>query len=418
MRHRRWGIAAVCAGTVLLAGSVAVREVAAPALVRFPLNVDEQTHYTGTASTFVDQATLLPLAHPKREPLEITRHVRVLSGTFSRAVIEEAVTVKTPSTTDVQKYQYVIDRRSMKMVADPRQYAFGNPKAVMHAAPGTYRVNFAMGTSLEGSYRAFIPEEDASSQLMPVEGPHRHPDVSATVIDFASHRDGPVAPYFLAHLKALGLPMQVTAAQLEPLLRANGIDVNRALSDVGPRLTPAESRLVSTTLTKPVPLRYIFLSNGIVSIEPKTGALLDVHTKEQGIAVQPDLRGASVLQPLLRKYSAIPSVKALSDGLAKLAARPPQVAQRLTYTQTVPSSQAAADTAQDHAATMNLIEVRVPLLLALLGLILLGIGVFELRRGRGARQSPPHPSGDPSSGTSESESTPAPTAPARTYEGV
>lgn len=418
MRHRRWGTAAACVGAVLLVGSVAVRVVAAPALVRFPLNVDETTHYTGTSSTFVDQATLLPLAHPKREPVEITRHVRVLSGDFSRAVIQEAVTVKTPSSTDVQKYQYVIDRRSMKMVSDPRQYAFGNPKAVMHAAPGTYRVNFAMGTSIKGSYLAYIPEEDAASRLVPVEGPHPQPDVSLSVVDFASHRDGPVAPYFLAHLKALGLPMEVTAAQLEPLLRANGIDVNRALSDVGPRLTAAESRLVSTTLTKAVPLRYFFLSQGVISIEPETGALIDVHTKEQGISVQPDLRGASALQPLLRKYAAIPSVKALAEGLAKMASRPPQVAQRLTYTQTVPSSRAAADIAQDNEATMNLVKVRVPLGLALLGLILLGIGLFELRRGRRHKDSHSAAGSDPSSGSPKAEPVPAPAPPVRTYEGV
>ena len=34
-------------------------------------------------------------------------------------MIDETVTVKTPSTTNVEKYQYVIDRRSMKMVVGP-----------------------------------------------------------------------------------------------------------------------------------------------------------------------------------------------------------------------------------------------------------------------------------------------------------
>ena len=73
----------MCVGAALLVGSVAVRVVAAPALVRFPLNVDETTRYKGTATTFVDQATLLQYAQPKREPLEISRHVHVVSGNFS-----------------------------------------------------------------------------------------------------------------------------------------------------------------------------------------------------------------------------------------------------------------------------------------------------------------------------------------------
>jgi ornithine carbamoyltransferase len=46
-----------------------------------------------------------------------------------------------------------------------------------------------------------------------------------------------------------------------------------------------------------------------------------VHSKQEGVAVQPDLTGVGVLQPLLDKYAAIPSVKALSDGLAAMAAR-------------------------------------------------------------------------------------------------
>ena len=66
MKRRRWGIAGICAGLVLIAGAVIFRTVAVPALVRFPLNVDETATYTGTASTYVDQATLLPLPVPHR----------------------------------------------------------------------------------------------------------------------------------------------------------------------------------------------------------------------------------------------------------------------------------------------------------------------------------------------------------------
>jgi hypothetical protein len=444
MRRRFVSIAAVGLGAVLLAGSGAVRVWAAPALVRFPLNVDETTQYTGTALTYVDQATLLPFAQPKSEPVSISRHVKVVSGTFDRAVIDETVTVKTPSTTSVEQYQYVIDRRSMKMVADPRQYAFGNPAAVMHAA-GAYRVNFAMGTNTKGSYLAYIPEADVTAPLVLVEGPHYHSDARATVLDFSTKVDKPVAPYYLAHLKAMGLPMQVTAAQLQPLLLADGIDVSRALADVGPRLTPAESRLVTQTLAKSVPLRYFFVDNGLVSIEPKTGALIDVHAQQQGVAVAPDLTGAATLQPLLAKYAAIPSVKALSTGLAALAARPPQLAQSYKWTQTVPSSLESASDARAHARTMNLIEVWVPWAMAILGLLLLGFGLVGLLGGRRKDSSVSAGETQPALSTEPVSTEPVPTepvptepvstgpvpsepvstepvttpaAPARTYEGV
>jgi hypothetical protein len=372
-------------GVTLVFGSVAFRVWGAPALVRFPLNVDTTTHYTGTSVTYVDQATLLPLAKPRSEPASISRHVKVVSGTHDRAVIDETVTVKAGSTTNLETYQYVIDRRSMKMVADPRQFAFGEPTAIMHAA-GSFRVNFAMGTAANGNYLSYIPEADAVSHLTLAEGPHYHSDARATVIDFASNLEKPVAPYYLAHLKAMGLPMQVDPALLLPRLASNGIDVTRALADVGPRLTPAESKLVSDTLAKKVPLQYYFISTGLISIEPTTGALVDVHTQQHGVAVKPDLSGASVLQPLLDKYAAIPSVRALSTGLAALAAKAPQVAQSFEYTQTVASSLAAARDARSHARTMNLVNVRIPWALGLAGGVLLlvtfGLG---LRRRRAAR---------------------------------
>ena len=177
-----------------------------------------------------------------------------------------------------------------------------------------------------------------------------------------------MAPYYRAHLAAMGLPMQVTVAQLQPQLQAAGIDVNRALADVLPRLTPDESKLLSATLARPVALQYFFFADGLVSIEPKTGALIDVHAQREGVSVRPDLSGVAALQPLLDKYAAIPSVKALSDGLAASAARPPQVAQELRYRQTVPSSLRAADKARSQGRQMTVVTWWVPGAMVVVGL--------------------------------------------------
>ena len=76
--------------------------------------------------------------------------------------------------------------------------------------------------------------------------------------------------------------------------------------------------------------------------------------------MQPDLSGVGALQPLLDKYAAIPSVKALSDGLAAMAARPPQLAQTFEYTQTPASSLSIADKARDQAHVMTIVTWWVP----------------------------------------------------------
>ena len=216
--------------------------------------------------------------------------MKVVEGSFDKAVVDEAVEMKVGSTTTTEEYQYVMDRRTMTLVDDPRQYAFGDPMATMHGSGG-YRINFAMGTEASGSYLAYIPEADVTTPLVLVEGPHHHAEGDTTVIDFATKLEAPVAPYYLAHLQALGLPMQITAAQIAPQLTAAGIDVNQALADVAPQLTADESALLAAALTAAIPLNYFFVVDGTVSIEPTTGALIDVHSQQEGVAVQPDLSG-------------------------------------------------------------------------------------------------------------------------------
>ena len=319
----------------------------------------------------------------------------MVSSDFSRAVIDETVTIQTGSSTSVENYQYVMDRRSMELVDDPRQYAFGDPTP--HAGAGTYRVNFAMGTTAGGSYLAYIPEADASTKLVLARSLHYHADAHVNVIDFTSKLERPVAPYYLAHLtKDMGLPTQVTAAQLQPLLLASGIDVTKALADVGPKLTPQESALLGATLAKPVTLNYFFIADGLVSIEPKTGALVDVHAQREGVAVQPDLAGVAALKPLLDKYSSIPSVKSLSTGLAALAAQPPQPAQTFQYTQLPASSLTTANKAHQQARLMGILNWWIPGLLALFGFVLLVLGFIGWRRSRSV--STDQSSGQPSGG--------------------
>ena len=293
MRRRRWGIAVVGLGVALLVGSVAFRVAAAPALVRFPLNVDETAGIPGTAMTYVDQATLLPLAHRSVSRSQISRHVKVVSRHAStRAVIDETVTIKTGGTTNVETYQYVIDRRSMKMVSDPRQFAFGDPKAIMHAAG-----------ALSGELRDGHEREGHLSRLHPRRG-RRQPSGARRRSAHARRRahHGPRLREQAERAGRALLPRApeedgpADAGHAPPsshrcCWRTASTSTGRSPMSVRGSRRPNPA-LVSTTLAKSVPLHYFFLSNGLVSIEPKTGALIDVHTQQQGVAVQPDLRAA------------------------------------------------------------------------------------------------------------------------------
>jgi hypothetical protein len=379
VRRRRWSTIAITAGLALAVGAVGFRVFAVPALVRFPLEVNQTAHYRGVSVTYMDQSTLTPYAEPKREPLTLDRHIEVVGGNFDHAVVRETITIHAGATTTREQYRYAMDRRSMRFEDGADTYAFGDPHARMHAS-GSHRVNFAMGTKSSGTYLAFVPEADARVPLQLVQGRHYSSRAGVDVIDFSSKLEAPVAPYYLEHLKAMGLPMEVSAAQLQPTLLAAGIDIARALGDAGPYLTSAEAATVSATLAKPVPLHYFFVVDGTISIEPKTGVLISVHSDAEGVAVQPDFSNANALKPILQKYSAIPSVKAAADGLTALSVREPQPAQMLEYQQTTASSRHFAAIAGDQTRMITFVTWLVPIGLVLLGTALFVLGVVGRRR--------------------------------------
>ena len=96
-------------------------------LVKYPTDLDITPRYRGTLTLFVDPATAKPLAAPASLPLDIDRHIHVFgdqSGS-SRVVVEETITQKAGDLLNTtQTNVYVMDRRTMKNVADDRAYAF------------------------------------------------------------------------------------------------------------------------------------------------------------------------------------------------------------------------------------------------------------------------------------------------------
>ena len=394
-------------GALLVVAGMAVRWYVAPTLIRFPLNLNETAHYSGIATSYVDQATSLPLAQPLKQPLTLDRNVKVVSGSHSQAIVDESVTITVGTQTTHEQYRYTIDRRSMRLLAGPSSYAFGNPANVMHPA-GDYRINWPLGTTASGHYPSYISEADVAVPLTLVRGKHFHTDAGVSVIDFGSKVTTPVAPYYVNYLKSQGLPTELTAAQLQPQLLAQGIDVAKALADVGPQLTPDESQVVANLLSNPVPLKYFYMLDGTISVEPRTGALVDVHSQVEGVAVQPDLSGTTALQALLDKYSSIPSVKAASDGLAKLAAAGPTLAENFQYAQTPASSRHLGNVAKHQIRLMDLLQLWLPLTLVVVGAGLLLAGGWAGLRRRGGTGDQPDTSGPvPSEPPAEKEPVPS-----------
>lgn len=372
MTRRRWVFGSLA--VVLVAAAVVVRYVGDPVMIRFPLNIDQTEHYTGTATVSADPATLAPLAKPMTFPLQVDRTVKVVSGSYSRAVIDETVKLRFAGTTQSDTYRYVMDRRSMQLVTSPDSYALGN-KANRMAPAGSYRINLELGANGVKSYKLFAPETDSAATAVPT-GPAHHSAAAGTdVIRYNTTLDAPLAPYYLASIQRSGFPAQLTAAQAAAQLQAQGVNLSELVQQVTPFLTASQLTQLQQAVSQPVPLSYHYFQNGWVEIEPTTGALISSSSRE-GVSVAPDLSGLHQLVTALAPLGNLSAVKALSAAYTTLSAAGHQPALTLAFDQTPASVASSVSLARDQAQMIALVRWQLPLGLAVLGLLALLLAVF------------------------------------------
>jgi len=200
---------------------------------------------------------------------------------------------------------------------------------------------------------------------------HRYAPAGVDVVTFSGTVYKPVTAAYDRWLAANGFPTSVSSDQVQAQLRAQGIDVAAAFTAVGGRMNPAQTHLLTSILAKPIPLQYEYVYAGNVSIEPKSGTIENVQAQKEGLAVKPDLSGVAQLRPLLAQFASVPAVKAVSDGLDRLVAQPPQLAAVFQYAQTPASSASVGDDTREQLRLMNLMELRIPWTAAVAGGLLL-----------------------------------------------
>ena len=373
MRRRKVGIVLLGLGIALVIAAVSFRVFLVPQLVRFPSDLDKTLHYEGTYTEYFDRSTATPLRQPLQHPFRLDRHVVVTTSSASTVVLAERLTLHQGSQVLHQRNQYVMDRRSMKLEDDSRSWAL-TPDDVVDRS-GAYRLTFPLGVTSTGVYDVWNNETGATYRLEHPSHEHEHRESGVTVIDFHGHLEHPVTRAYLRWLGDNGFPTELNLAQFQARLRSEGADLTTVLADVNALLTPDERATVMKVLAEPIPLRYRFFFSGQVSIEPRTGAIMDVHTQTEGLEVKPDLSGLDAVTPILVKYASIPSVAAAGAAVAKIAGEPPAVAARYRFKQTAASSASVGQDARDQARLMDLVEIWVPWIVGALGggLILAGL---------------------------------------------
>ncbi|HET9077767.1 MAG TPA: porin PorA family protein [Acidimicrobiales bacterium] len=380
---RKW---LLVAGTVLVVAGIAVKLGGEPALVRYPLNIDQPLTYTGTATIGVNPSTGLPLATPLEVPLRVDRRVKVVRGGYGNAVIDETTAITFAGTTRTETYQYVMDRRNMRLIDSPQAYAFGNPANVM-ATGDSYRINLPMDTSAHRDYRLWAPQTDSVVTGRPTGPAHHDPVSGVEVVTFTTALDHPVAPYYMKFLEGQGMPASLSGASLAAELRADGVNLPAALQAVASHSTPARAAALATALSRPVPLTYSYFQQGSVSVEPATGAVVGATSTREGISVAPSASATAGVAAALAPYTGLPAVAQLARAAAAIAAPHPVLS--MSFTETGASARSAASTARHLADTAALISWQIPVALIALGAVLIVGAVLTMPRPAPRRRTHP-----------------------------
>lgn len=368
MSKRRWVLGSL--GVVLIAFGLLVRFVGDPVLIRFPLNTNQKLEYRGSVSVGVDPATMVPLSSPLRLPLTVSRTVRVKSGSFSEAVIDETIATTFAGSTRTEIYQYVMDRRTMQLRNSQSSYAFDDRLDVMTPIGGSYRINLPLGTSSTDRYPIWAPEIDAAVAAVPTGAAHHSALANTQVITFKVSFEHRVASYYLAYLERNGFPSVMSSKSLATELIAHGASTTQVVRAVTPYLTPSQLAALRTRIAQlRVPLEYSYFEKGQFSVQPSTGALVDSKSTREGVAVVPDLSGLHSLAASLSRLQRLTAVQHLNSAITAIGA--PRTVVDLSYAQTPSSVRAITATADSQATLIALITWQLPITLVALGAVAL-----------------------------------------------
>jgi hypothetical protein len=316
--RRLAGIIVAVIGILAVVGSFVWRSVAVPALVKYPTDLDVTPQYEGTVTLYLDPTTYAPLATPRETPLTVTRHVESIGDESGadRVVVKETLDLESPGLfpKTTQENQYVMDRRKMVNVADPRSWAY-TPDNVVDRS-GSYRLQFPFDTK-STTYPVYKNEIGTTYDAAPASPPDGEAGGFKTRNFAASEAATALTPAYLTALnKIVPLPTELGLDKLQPILAGAGFDISVELPQLIASLSPADVQTIAGLATKPVQLQYQMAFEGADSVEGYTGSIVDVTEVKETVSAKPVGESVATLVGVLQKY---PNVAAAQRGLAAIA---------------------------------------------------------------------------------------------------
>jgi hypothetical protein len=339
---------------------------------------------------FANAETFAPLASPATVPLTIDRRIESIADESgaSRVVVRETIRQRAGDLFDTtQQNQYVMNRRTLLNVADSRAYAF-DPGNIVDRS-GSYRLQLPFDTPSGATLTLYQNEIGAT---YPFAGTGVVSEVEGlTLHEFAAVAGPmPIDDAYLAELqKAMPVPVSLTLDQLKPHLAALGIDVDALLAALAPALTPADRETLLSLAGAPIPVEYVLSVQGSAGVDQETGTEVDVHDVVETLAVRPTAVALANLTALLDRYPQVAAASAASEALSKVTAEPIPVAE-YRYSQTPASVHDVAAMVKEQRQAIFLAERGIPVGMAIVGLVLFGVGFYGWLRHRDSGEPRPH----------------------------
>lgn len=331
----------IITGAIVLAVALLWLPFAVPRLVRLPGDLDVTNHYTGAFTAYVNPANGQPLNAPLSVPMTIDRHVYAVDGAVGaeRALVKDESNIDIAGSKRIKASTYLIDRRSMENVPDPRS---GVDQA------DTYSINLPFSASSTDTYSMWKAETGVAYPLSRATGARTTTIDGVRLLRMKGAMPAtPVTDAERQSLAAQGLPMQMTADQL--------------LARLGNAVPPASAAALKQAITTPIPLVYSWSSTGDALVEGRTGMIVSVTNVVEKLTVQLDLSG----HPALAPFASLNTPTSIYD---------------LRYSQTPASVAERVDDAKDSSRMIRLVQSEVPGGMAIAGLLLLFYGFISSRR--------------------------------------
>jgi len=338
---------------------------------KFPADLDLTQVSTGTFTLAVNPRLPAPTA-PRDFPLTVQRRLHAVSSSGSTVILAEEETQTAGTVLNWSLHHvYVVDRRSLKSVADDGAYAY-TPENSVDRSP--YYVVGVPSESGGDSYRLWQNETGTTSTCLLDDMVVRN--YGAALRSLTCHLAAPAQRYYVDQLATLGLPRQLSLEQITPQLVAAGINVQQLVARVLPHLSASDRTSIQSILGQPIHVRYFVDIDSRFLVEPGTGGILDGGISKT-LNAQLDLRGVSEAEAIFAKprYAGEPPVVTALATLRQLIPLAPTFTVfTVSYTQTPQSVRDALNRLADRYSRTGLAGSLLPLALLATGFAVAVVG--------------------------------------------